>query len=310
VTHAAKTLLSLANDQINAVEFYRVNPKWLLLYTDASLLLVAVSLRRSTTEDGRDLVRLLDMAIIVAGGAGRDRPQWVAALLKEAQDTIEINIEPSVEKPLRPLRKLAKLTSSNTVRSHLYAKKSVTEFQTAPSMLEYTTTHANSPFIVRGFAGPDSMLPWPALHRWKSAEYLLNAVGDARVVPVECGEAYVDESWGQKIMPFRTFLSRVGYDIKHETEATDYGTLYLAQYSLFRQFPILERDFAFPDYVWAQPQTSYPCVRTESGPVVNVWVGHSERHPVSPAHTVSKRFLREMRPAHSRTHTSTATYKF
>ena len=287
----AKTLLGLANDQINTVEFYRVDPKWLLLYTDASLLLVAVNLRRPIESNGLDLVRLLDMAIIVTGGAGRSRPQWIALLLREAQATILRHTEPLAEKPLKKRRQMEKPTDSVAVLTSLYAKRSVKELDSAPSMSDYTNLYAHTPFIVRGFAGPDSTLPWPALHRWKSAEYLLDAVGNGRVVPVECGEAYVDETWGQKIVPFRTFLSKVGYDIEHERQDDDHETLYLAQHSLFRQFPMLERDFALPDYVWAQPQTEYPHSRIESGPIVNVWIGQSERHPVSPAHTVSDCYL-------------------
>ncbi len=40
---------------------------------------------------------------------------------------------------------------------------------------------------------------WPAMTRWKDMDYLLEVAGD-RTVPVEVGENYLTEGWGQQLM--------------------------------------------------------------------------------------------------------------
>jgi len=260
-----------------------------MLYTDASLLLAAVTLcNQPSDSEAASCVRGLDLAIIIAGAAGSDRPRWLASLMSEAQSRMHLRSpEPARE---RGKKRKAGAAVDVAPRTSPYARLGVAELLVAPTMQEYSAKYCTQPFIIRGFAGPDSPTAWPALHRWSSAEYLLDAVGEGRVVPVECGEAYVDATWGQKIMPFRAFLARVGYDLTNaEGDPDEEGqadTLYLAQHSLFNQFPILERDFTLPDYVWAEPEADFH-KPLERGPIVNVWVGNSERHPVSPAHTVS-----------------------
>ena len=160
-------------------------------------------------------------------------------------------------------------------------------------MHDYAARLSSAPFIVRNYANnPASGIPpWPALDRWGDTRYLLAAVGEGRVVPVEIGRSYSDAGWGQEIMPLRDFLCRVGYDVEPESAPDSLSTepLYLAQHSLFRQFSELERDFAIPDYVWSRPepdaQSTYQPVADSELPIVNVWIGNSGDHPVSPAHT-------------------------
>ena len=48
---------------------------------------------------------------------------------------------------------------------------------------------------------------WPALSRWQSPEYLLGVAGQ-RTVPVEVGSHYLEEGWGQQLMPLADFLDR------------------------------------------------------------------------------------------------------
>ncbi|WVQ84998.1 hypothetical protein IAT38_007162 [Cryptococcus sp. DSM 104549] len=132
---------------------------------------------------------------------------------------------------------------------------------------------------------------WPAVQRWSSADYLLQTVGAGRVVPVEIGKAYDDSGWGQKVIPLESFLARAGYAVADHTDSdSTAGPLYLAQYSLFDQFPELARDMSFPDYVWSCPPTpeTYPTYQppsSDDGVVVNVWIGSGESEIISPAHT-------------------------
>ena len=48
---------------------------------------------------------------------------------------------------------------------------------------------------------------WPALSRWQSPGYLLGVAGQ-RTVPVEVGSHYLEEGWGQQLMPLAEFLAR------------------------------------------------------------------------------------------------------
>lgn len=163
-------------------------------------------------------------------------------------------------------------------------------------MDEYLKCHKERPFVLRQYlnSSDSPCPPWPAIHRWKSAEYLLGLIGEGRVVPVEVGRAYDEVDWGQRIIPFRDFLARAGYDIEREDDdksSTD-SPLYLAQHPLLRQFPALERDISIPDFVWTCPSApaSMPAYRppiTEDGVETNVWVGSGKQDIVSPAHTVN-----------------------
>lgn len=271
------TLLAYANDHINAVNFQEVSRQWLRLYTDASLLRSAVDLLSPGPDAWREAVRRLDLTTIVAGSVGEGRSHWVQDLIREAQKN---NARPAT--PLRPQKRVRHAHTQPEVHLSSWAAASIREMDAAPSFDRYVSQEYNRPFIVRGYASS-----WPALTRWKSAEYLLDTVGEGRVVPVETGLAYVDEDWGQTIMSFRTFLSRCGFDV--EPEGRENRVLYLAQHTLFKQFPQLERDFVVPDYVWADlksEEPNYEPVDADLVPLINVWIGHSDGHAISPAHTV------------------------
>ncbi|QRV85490.1 hypothetical protein RhiJN_27564 [Ceratobasidium sp. AG-Ba] len=157
--------------------------------------------------------------------------------------------------------------------SHPVSKiESLPSFSTFPSL-------AKRSFVIPSFAKD-----WPAVERWKSRAYLLECAGAGRVVPVERGGDYRKEDWGVDIMPWDSFLNRIGWG-EHET-TTDSEQLYLAQHSLFTQFPRLRADIFVPDYVYATPLPS----PAYSGPpgnndqlVINAWCGGQGAN--SPAHT-------------------------
>ncbi|GMK54000.1 hypothetical protein CspeluHIS016_0105860 [Cutaneotrichosporon spelunceum] len=147
--------------------------------------------------------------------------------------------------------------------------------------------------IVAGAVGPrrlESYLasgthhpPWPALMLWQSADYILAQTGRGRLVPVECGRAYDDCGWTQRLVEWEGFLRRTGWDVPADglAEAEDSAPQYLAQTSLFRQFPGLESDMARPDYVWAETPEDY---KPPPEVLVNAWIGRGGE-VVSPAHT-------------------------
>ncbi|KAG9103914.1 hypothetical protein FRC06_007025 [Ceratobasidium sp. 370] len=134
---------------------------------------------------------------------------------------------------------------------------------------------------------PGFAADWPAIGKWWSKAYLLACSGRGRVVPIERGGDYRTEDWGVDIMPWDVFLDRIGWG-ESQTEPTgDAERLYLAQHSLFTQFPKLRADLLIPDYVYTTPSTQPP---DYSGPpgndeqlVINAWCGG--RGANSPAHT-------------------------
>ena len=301
-----RTLFALANDNINSTDFNLVNPKWLRLYTDVSILQSTLDLEGlyMTGNQPRQFwlaaVRRLDMAMIVAGGIGSRRCDWIASLIREIQQVGLPRLSPSqdedAERPLKAARH--KETAPDQTLS-MFASTPVVEFSRAPSISQYLKSYSSKPFIVRQFF--DSLdspnPPWPAIHRWRSAEYLLDTVGEGRVVPVEVGSAYVDSDWGQKIIPFRKFLVHAGFHtVIDQADSTEDGlepdqSLYLAQHSLFRQFPELDKDFSLPDYVWTNPDVKDPKVDYKpltptEDPITNVWIGSCAKGIVSPAHKV------------------------
>lgn len=319
------TLLHLANQQINTLPFHAVGAEWLRLYVDASigLVLSEISLHRVRggleAAEWRKWIRMLDMAIIVAGAIGPGREDVIHALIRLVQRDFAAE---EVERYQRLAeRDLAINTEQGKVRQGTptihYAPQHIPSPSTPPSATQYTTTSHLKPFILRGFAKPDDT---PARKAWQSPAYLLHAAGPGRYVPVEVGKSYTDQGWGQRIIRFETFLRGIGYDLsevfpgssaddvltEEEDEIPEGQPLYLAQHALLDQFPALRRDIgALPDYVYSAPERydgeEYAPPGNEEGLVMNVWVGSGassvrdgemdSKQPrggpvISPAHTV------------------------
>lgn len=263
----SRALHRLANENINSVPYQNVDVKWLKLYTESAILgVLAEVLSTKMSIDILDAIRRLDMAIIIAGGS--DQLPMIYTLISLLQQ----QLPRPCGKPLLPPRR-------KPDSSLQYAPNPIQDVP-EPSV-ESFITQSSSPFVVRGYASGSFSSPrWRALDRWASAAYLSRTAGPGRVVPVEIGRAYDEEGWTQKIIPFDDFLQRAGF-LDDTSEA-----VYLAQYSLFRQMPELEKDIALPDYVWMQPESTYPGY-VPSEPQLNVWVGSGSSKIVSPPHTVS-----------------------
>ncbi|PNY28739.1 Mitochondrial division protein 1 [Tolypocladium capitatum] len=146
----------------------------------------------------------------------------------------------------------------------------------------------------------DLIASWPALtdRPWNQPDYLLSKTfGGRRLVPVEVGRSYVDEGWGQELIPFRAFLAKYvapGLVDADGTDNTDTDTAdgaarqvgYLAQHNLFRQIPSLRNDIAVPDFCWAavprhpsDPSRDQPPV---DAPRLNAWLGPART--ITPLH--------------------------
>lgn len=329
---AFATLLHLADEKINTLPFHAVGAEWLRLYVDATLgLVVAQVLANKGKAPWREWIRKLDMAIIVAGAVGKGRDEAIQRLIKLVQADLAadhlaryqrtLKTESSTQNTEDGPRKRQRTTGPQQIH---YSPNAVPELS-PPTSRAYRTAHHTKPFIIRRFAQPSSS---PAISHWRSAAYLLSLVGPGRVVPVEIGASYTAKEWGQRIVPFELFLSRIGYDLDGllddeeeefvKAEDLPHGQpLYLAQHALLDQFPMLKPDVGpLPDYIYAEPgPEGYVPPGNEQGLILNVWVGngagagHGEDHEakstsetsgpvISPAHTVRFRISRTRASTH------------
>ncbi len=257
------------------------------------------------------------MAIIVAGAVGDGRLEMVHGVITLVQ-RIGLPRRSRVSSAYKESGKTSKRKYPEK-GALLYAQLPIVELQSPPSLSSYLRNHREGPFILRGYVrenNSSSPCPaWAAIKKWKSGDYILDLVGEGRVVPVEVGRAYDECDWGQKIVPLRDFLRRSGYLVEGETDAAEYGPpWYLAQTSLLKQFPQLAGDISYPDYIWSSPPSpsympTYRPPQNDEGLVVNFWIGSGREEVVSPAHTV-RRLSKGSDANVKRIHTTTATARY
>ncbi len=108
---------------------------------------------------------------------------------------------------------------------------------------------------------------WPAVAAW-DFDFLKRICG-FRLVPVELGKRYTDNSWTQSLMTVREFVNN------HVYQGAD---AYLAQHQLLDQVPRLKEDLEVPEFCLTGPE--------DDEVDANVWFGPAGT--VSPLHTDPK----------------------
>ncbi|GAA6018011.1 hypothetical protein JCM11491_000030 [Sporobolomyces phaffii] len=280
------SLLRLANEKLNSYSYRDVPLCWRRLYTDATLLKSTSRLlqHEQSADEILDIVKDLDLAVIIAGAPGLDRPHLVARLISIAQSRLPRNEDAAItERPTKRRR-----PNSDRPRSAPpYVARPVPVVDSLPDFLfpSSNATHTR-PFVVRSAASD-----WAAVERWRDVEYLRElGGGPGRVVPVEVGNDYTKAGWGQRIVSWWTFLDSV-FDTTRgaDDDEREKESYYLAQHSLLNQFPHLGRDFPIPSLVYSEPpalENQYAEYRppgNEEGWIVNAWLGGGGT--VSQAHT-------------------------
>ncbi|OTA63773.1 Clavaminate synthase-like protein [Hypoxylon sp. EC38] len=331
-------IISISYSKFYAFLFRDLPTCWRQLYTDASILKFCFNLLWSpyvydyAAEDGRtdqkrfdgancdisELVRTLDLALILAGAAGEQRGRrWV----NKALELLHMNWRemtthigtPITERPAKR-KKLAESPSLNdgleiedtfsTNEPFTPPVKHPIKLVDALSMEEFQAYLDNShnlklgpaPLIIRG-----AINTWPALttNPWNKPSYLLSQTFDGhRLVPIEIGRSYVDEGWGQKIVTFGEFLSNYidtslagaqgNSDVDTSSSSLEEGSIaYLAQHPLFTQLPALRNDILIPDYCYTAPPphpTDPSMDQPElDEPLLNAWFGPPGT--ITPLHT-------------------------
>lgn len=316
---------SVATSKFYAYRFDRVPRRWRCLYTEALVLsthcrvLEALRVGDGRLDDGvlDVVVESLDRALIMAGGAStRLGASWIEKTLRVLEDfwTACLDGEPEARTEERsPKRRKRATPTPSSGRTF-----STTEPHGRPPMSAGRECPRHADWTLDGFEAymrqdggnprpvvfTDLMDGWPALTErpWNKPAYLLSKTfGGRRLVPVEVGRSYVDEGWGQELIPFGQFLvqyvdpglQRSGGDDggddndnnSPQAERSQVG--YLAQHNLFHQIPSLRNDTTIPDLCWApvpphptSPSMDRPRLDT---PQLNAWFGPAGT--ITPLHT-------------------------
>ena len=282
----ASSLIRLADEKVLSYPYRDVPICWRRLYTDAALLEAVARARRAAsesvakaTQDAMTAIERLDMALVVAGAPGPERPRFIHSLIAYLQANF---CRAFAEK--RPFKRKRLAEPSLLGAPPVY--NPIPRFSSPPPLDDYLRKHLTLPFIVTGGASA-----WPAMtdRPWSSLSYLSELAGPGRVVPVEIGGTYTQSTWSQRIMSFSDFLYRIG--LAHTPSSASESKeelLYLAQHDLFRQLPQLEDDILIPDYLYTAPPApadlpDYAPPATETGYSLNAWLGPAGT--MSPAHT-------------------------
>lgn len=126
----------------------------------------------------------------------------------------------------------------------------------------------------------DAIDHWPcrSSRRWSLA-YLLDQCA-FRLVPIEVGSKYTEESWSQKLMTVQDFV----HDYIIEPKKKEIG--YLAQHFLFDQIKELANDYSVPDFCALPTDDVGEEDEDDIHVDVNAWFGPGGT--VSPLHTDPK----------------------
>lgn len=316
-------LASISTSKFYAYRYDLVPHHWRQIYTDTLILTtfddILGSLAPQNTGwltrrvlDG--VVEKLDRAVITAGGAGVLGGAWIDKTIEmlerldsESRAAAETEEEQPPPPPPPPPKRVKVTTEppepSEEDDSRLldlfppdepHGRPALAKDRSCPRhkgwSLAAFETYMNAARPPRPIIFTDLASSWPALtdRPWKSRGYLLSRTFlGRRLVPVEIGRSYVDDGWGQEMLPFGEFLSRyVDVDVDADAAAAA-QTGYLAQHNLFRQMPALRNDVCVPDFCWSlvprhptDEERNRPALEV---PQLNAWFGPART--ITPLHT-------------------------
>lgn len=332
VLRRLEDILSITYSKFYAFLYKDLPLCWRQLYTDASILKFCLLLSRAvpdeiSAEPARvlrleetaltELVKTLDLALILAGGAGERRGRrWIEVAFDLLQQSVPLNelSRQASNDPGRPCKR-PRLEDEpirghrDEVCAHRESSFSTAEPFTPPVRhainrvaampMESFQTHMSNTMDAKSGPAPIIMTgitnEWPARtsNPWNQPGYLLSqTLGGRRLIPFEFGRSYVDDGWGQKLITFREFLTNyVDRSLDdHASIDDDSGTQqigYLAQHPLFTQLPALRKDIFIPDYCYTAPPSHPTNPEMDQPeldePLLNAWFGPPGT--ITPLHT-------------------------
>ncbi|KAI0857606.1 hypothetical protein F4860DRAFT_488898 [Xylaria cubensis] len=251
-------IASIAYSKFYAYLFKDLPVCWRQLYTDAQILKFCLLFLKSpygtnghhhalggggsSFDDSikhhdclSELVKTLDLALILAGAAGEKRGRrWIDKALEllhfiwlaegEDQEDGPGDATSNDSRPAKRAKRTAHHGALDTRDSHVISDTFSTIEPFTPPVtrpievvealsIEEFQTYMDRPRDPK--LGPEPLIlrntlsEWPALSTrpWNRPSYLLSQTFDGRrLVPVEVGRSYVDEGWGQKLITFGDFL--------------------------------------------------------------------------------------------------------
>jgi len=202
-------------------------------WTSKSLKVEQKSNRESLVRNVRvdQVVRLLDMALILTGTPGREElvELWFA-VLQTALTTTTTAPQAESNDSGRPLKRRKLSSSCQTLCTPSsfptdlpepaptlrYPIQRTNELSLSAFQKRISSTETHTPLVIER-----AIQHWPALEErpWKNPGYLLEqTLGGRRLIPVEVGKSYTDEGWGQRVITFREFMET--YMLDEPAEAT------------------------------------------------------------------------------------------
>jgi len=335
-------LISLAEEKFYAYPFKDVPACWRWLFTDASILKACSLVFRSklNTTDGNavqqngitdssaildTVVGILDLAVIMAGAPGtssfnrRESIEKIMDLLQplcEPASVIEEESRPSKRRKVYSFGEDDLFPESTVFLPSVQRPVARVVFASFNDFDKHLRTSGDEDIGPRPLIIKNAIDHWPARNErpWNRPSYLMSrTLNGRRLVPVEVGRSYVDDGWGQKVIPFREFMNDYllrgpgsisasnkttlmdGMSRNDNTEedgsARRLQTGYLAQHDLFSQIPYLRSDITIPDYCYTiatPPHPSSPLASKHSAmptleePLLNAWLGPAGT--ISPMH--------------------------
>lgn len=292
-------LASIVVSKFYAYRYDRVPDCWGYLYTDTLVLISYFHLLRLHHAEGDSqqelwslLVESLDRALITSGGQSQHLGQrWI----EETMELLDSVLQQETDQ--RPSKRQKMSDTSTISLAEPYGRPKLSPSRECPRHRGWTLDKFESYMNRTGAPKPvvftDLIGDWPALtdRPWHSVDYLLSqTLGGRRLVPVEVGRSYVDEGWGQELIPFRTFLDKyvLAADPSQQQQQQHRPPVgYLAQHNLFRQIPPLRNDMRIPDFCWADVPP-HPCDPSRDQPALdmpqlNAWLGPART--ITPLHT-------------------------
>ena len=280
----------LANEKLHVFPFHNVHECWKRLFTDASISKAIGIIRKHSSfpDDSNpkcaekwitEVVRLLDMALIMTGGSRRET--MIEELFTVLQQHVDDCSNSRKRKRIEDHHDLGAFPVDNYRSPEMdfpirRSNLSVSEFESY--LMEST------PIVITG-----ALCSWPAMQTgsWSKPCYLLSKTFNGRrLVPIEIGRSYTDPDFSQAILPFKQFLTN--YLLNPNAPSISY----LAQHDLFSQIPALRKDIRTPEFCFTSATAGTPEVKTPAlqatppspkRPLVKAWLGPAGT--ISPLHT-------------------------